>query len=561
MSLVVGRLGDQGSPASRDREKAMANGVPPKTPKEEKRLTGRLRKDTLTSSSNSNSNSGARRDSETYNSKTASPSSQQQSTPRRSSVQPAMSPSPSMLTTNGSVRTKASNGTTATSRQQRPGTSTPSTMRRDSNHPIGDESMNGSVSTVGASSGAAKKVMDWFRKKSLSKGQYTDEQPPLGPFELPRQQQQQQQSPSHHAASSSGEGERRTPSVVVTSDPSEEPRTPVYDSRATRPLTTNAAATAAEVASSPNMESEPSSRSTSGTHSQASHATDSTSVTTATEASRELGSSTIQSPGSKSSASTVQHQATPRASGTLAQVPDRQQMTTARTAEAPPSPSTAAFSEASLRFHLGAVDQSALTSKPPPFVFDQVRHALFSMGIEVRQEKDEDFKLECVRRKRAKTLMGHTQGLGLSIRTSVFPPSQADFERSTAAAKSPSALSSSPPATGYGAGSTPTASAMSPSPSTGPGGSIRSFLRRGSSQQQNNVSSPGLGTADELPQPLYGENSVDGGQEVRFSVEVTKIKNLPGLYSLDIRRMKGNLWAYKFLYHALLERSLGHAAS
>ena len=57
------------------------------------------------------------------------------------------------------------------------------------------------------------------------------------------------------------------------------------------------------------------------------------------------------------------------------------------------------------------------------------------------------------------------------------------------------------------------------------------------------------------PTPLYGEASVDGGQEVRFSVEITKIKNLPGLYSLDIRRMKGNLWAYKFLYHALLERS------
>ncbi len=44
------------------------------------------------------------------------------------------------------------------------------------------------------------------------------------------------------------------------------------------------------------------------------------------------------------------------------------------------------------------------------------------------------------------------------------------------------------------------------------------------------------------PPPLYGDASVDGGQEIRFSVEVTRIKNLPGLYSLDIRRMKGNLW-------------------
>ncbi|KAG0088601.1 hypothetical protein BGZ93_010327 [Podila epicladia] len=54
------------------------------------------------------------------------------------------------------------------------------------------------------------------------------------------------------------------------------------------------------------------------------------------------------------------------------------------------------------------------------------------------------------------------------------------------------------------------------------------------------------------PEPLYGEDSIDSGEEIRFSIELCRIKNLKGIYCVDIRRMKGNLWAYKFLYHAVL---------
>ncbi|KAF9160375.1 hypothetical protein DFQ26_005557, partial [Actinomortierella ambigua] len=56
-----------------------------------------------------------------------------------------------------------------------------------------------------------------------------------------------------------------------------------------------------------------------------------------------------------------------------------------------------------------------------------------------------------------------------------------------------------------------------------------------------------------LVEPLYGEEAIDSGEEIRFSIELCRIKNLPGLYSVDIRRMKGNLWTYKFLYHAVLD--------
>ncbi|KAI9268380.1 kinase-like domain-containing protein [Helicostylum pulchrum] len=54
-------------------------------------------------------------------------------------------------------------------------------------------------------------------------------------------------------------------------------------------------------------------------------------------------------------------------------------------------------------------------------------------------------------------------------------------------------------------------------------------------------------------EPIYGDASIDNGDEVRFAVEVCRFKNLPGLYIVDIRRLRGNVWAYKFLYHKLID--------
>ena len=295
----------------------------------------------------------------------------------------------------------------------------------------------------------------------------------------------------------------------------------------------------------------PSSRSTSGTHSENSEATEMTQLTNLTDASH------TESDGVKSSASTVQQQATPKASlsavsnvsnASAAAEPSTAPVLAQRPHAAATSSSTVApFNETRLRYHLGAVDQSALTSRSPIDVLKEVHRVLYEMGIDVRKEKDEDFKLECVRRKRAKTLMSATQGIGMSIRSSVFPPTQADVERSSRMSHRDS---------------------LTPSASSPGGGSLRSFLRRGS--YQPGATSPKLSSAalpssstvtsqlvvqdENQPPPLYGDASVDGGQEIRFSVEVTRIKNLPGLYSLDIRRMKGNLWAYKFVYQALLDR-------
>ena len=51
-----------------------------------------------------------------------------------------------------------------------------------------------------------------------------------------------------------------------------------------------------------------------------------------------------------------------------------------------------------------------------------------------------------------------------------------------------------------------------------------------------------------ISETAYGDVSVDAGGEVRFSVELTRIDRLNGTYSLEVRRLKGNLNSYGYLY-------------
>lgn len=82
-------------------------------------------------------------------------------------------------------------------------------------------------------------------------------------------------------------------------------------------------------------------------------------------------------------------------------------------------------------------------------------------------------------------------------------------------------------------------------------------MRRQSSQ----VSASGPALDDEAlsadvsagQEAMYGDPNQDAGDEVRFSVELTRIDRLNDTFSLDIRRLKGNLRSYKFLYDTLRE--------
>ncbi|KAJ1921390.1 hypothetical protein H4219_000707 [Mycoemilia scoparia] len=62
--------------------------------------------------------------------------------------------------------------------------------------------------------------------------------------------------------------------------------------------------------------------------------------------------------------------------------------------------------------------------------------------------------------------------------------------------------------------------------------------------------------------PPYGEPNVDNGDEVQFIMEICRVKNLPGLFIVHLSRRKGNAWAFKYLYHLVMEKldlkSRGH---
>ncbi|KAF8122240.1 hypothetical protein EV363DRAFT_1456657 [Boletus edulis] len=62
-------------------------------------------------------------------------------------------------------------------------------------------------------------------------------------------------------------------------------------------------------------------------------------------------------------------------------------------------------------------------------------------------------------------------------------------------------------------------------------------------------------TPSGVGEPIYGDTAQDAGDEVRFSIELTRIDRLKDPYSLDIRRLKGNLRSYKFLYDTIRERA------
>ena len=65
----------------------------------------------------------------------------------------------------------------------------------------------------------------------------------------------------------------------------------------------------------------------------------------------------------------------------------------------------------------------------------------------------------------------------------------------------------------------------------------------------------------ERPTVLYGAPTDDSMGEVRFSVELTQLVGLKGTYSLDIRRLRGNLKSYSFIYNTIRECVLSVSTS
>ncbi|KAF8968767.1 hypothetical protein BDZ97DRAFT_1797949 [Flammula alnicola] len=148
-----------------------------------------------------------------------------------------------------------------------------------------------------------------------------------------------------------------------------------------------------------------------------------------------------------------------------------------------------------LGFHRGAIDQTTITTQPPSTVMKQVNAILHSMGVEIQEEST--FKYRCIRAKKDTDQFG------------------------------------------------------------GPQTADRDSLNAQSHTDGSDINPPASECATEsgsnFPCVLYGSPSDDSMDEVRFSVELTRLTGLSGTYSLDIRRLKGNLRSYGFIYNTIRE--------
>ncbi|TFK69178.1 Pkinase-domain-containing protein [Pluteus cervinus] len=210
-----------------------------------------------------------------------------------------------------------------------------------------------------------------------------------------------------------------------------------------------------------------------------------------------------------------------------------------------------------LRIHHGAVDTTTVTTGQPPEVMKHVREVLENMGMEIHVESE--YKYRCIRHKKRKGAMSSVTATGQGAMGSVGPGSSANGGGLAAITMVGSAASNGVDKRGL----------PLPSPSSfSSGGMLRGLLmRRQSSQVSNNSSTPaGPGPVEDesvvmsseplsMVEPAYGDPQQDAGDEVRFSVELTRIDRLNDTYSLDIRRLKGNLRSYKFLYDTLRQRA------
>ena len=81
------------------------------------------------------------------------------------------------------------------------------------------------------------------------------------------------------------------------------------------------------------------------------------------------------------------------------------------------SSSGKAHPHSQLRVHHGAVDQTTITTRPPPEVMGHVREVLEGMGVEIQLESQ--YKYRCIRAKKRRGTMG--PGVGAAVGGSVGP--------------------------------------------------------------------------------------------------------------------------------------------
>ncbi|TFK69177.1 hypothetical protein BDN72DRAFT_840795 [Pluteus cervinus] len=159
-----------------------------------------------------------------------------------------------------------------------------------------------------------------------------------------------------------------------------------------------------------------------------------------------------------------------------------------------------------LGIHRGAIDQTMITILSPPVTIKRIRDVLQSMGIQVREEST--YRFRCVRpRKQGVVLLARDAGEGGADDGNQGPNLTLTFAEETP-----------------------------------------------SKDEDDDVYDEATSGPPPSSEVLYGQQTEDPGDELRFSVELTKIDRLEGTYSLDLRRLRGNLRSYKFIYCEFRDR-------
>ncbi|MBW0489310.1 hypothetical protein O181_029025 [Austropuccinia psidii MF-1] len=240
----------------------------------------------------------------------------------------------------------------------------------------------------------------------------------------------------------------------------------------------------------------------------------------------------------------------------------RPKTSTAATFSVPSLPSTSllnvqnsnqAFNDNKLRLHHGAIDQNAISSKPPLVIIRQLKQILWEMGIDVIEENS--MKLKATRRSKKKVVAS----LGLEV-FQVLQQQQQPHQSHHHQPSHPTGAFKSMFHRKTQAGSNSNhhiGSLIDQFGQVNTGGSSTTSRGGGSIGGESGGSAHGTEYASGAqPLPAYAEDpSIDSGDDVRFTVEVTRLRGLAGLYAVDIKRLKGSLWSFKYLYLQILERS------
>ena len=170
-----------------------------------------------------------------------------------------------------------------------------------------------------------------------------------------------------------------------------------------------------------------------------------------------------------------------------------------------------------LKQHTGPIDQRALSSKDPEDLINQIKESLEEMGMHTSDVAGEDFKIlvTCP----AKNTLDSTQQYASTTDTTT------EAEKQRVGSKIANIITSFPMSV------------------------VRKFQYLSLFGPQYNKGFDGRShTLDGSPSVLPS-NYKPASTEIRFHVTIHRIKNLPGLYVVDYKRLRGNIWAFKRLYH------------